>query len=464
MIFVIFKKGKEMFVRQLSKVIGLSMMLALLPTQAADLRLHGSNTVGETLAPTLIEAWLTKEGYQDIQVREKAPQEHIISAKDDAGKTITVELEAHGSSTGFADLMARKTDVAMASRPVKGKEINKAKSIGLGDLGDLKQETVIALDGLAIIVHPTNPINQLSIEQIQGLFTGKTKSWNALGASGKVRLLTRDDKSGTYDTFKSLVLRGVPLAGNAERYESTNELAEKVANDPQAIGFVGLAGVGQSKAILVADGVAALPPSEAAVAVEDYPLARRLYLYASNKPSELAQSFLTFAISQEAQALVGRTGFVSQNINAYSTKVRGDMPDEYKELVDDAERLSVNFRFDSGDRLLQSKTMHDIQRLGEYLQRPENKGRYLRLIGFADESETTNYFSQVISNERADLIHALLLKEGVEASMVRGMGDAAPVANNNTQQGRAKNRRVEVWLGKTPLVAKLSNKMTTKQQ
>lgn len=453
-----------MFAGKLSKVFGLVLLLGMLPSQAADLRLHGSNTVGETLAPTLIKAWLTQEGYQNIKVVDQAPQERAIKGTNAEGKTITVELEAHGSSTGFADLLSRKTDVAMASRPVKSKEINQGKTTGLGDLGDLTQETVIALDGLAVIVHPQNPINQLSIDQIQGLFTGKTKSWQRLGASGPVRLLARDDKSGTYDTFKSLVLRGTPLAAHAERYESTRALAEQVAKDPHAIGFVGLAGVGASKAIHVADGVAALPPSESAVAVEDYPLARRLYLYASNKPSELAQSFLAFAISQEAQALVGDTGFVSQNINAYQTKIRNDMPAEYKELVDDAERLSVNFRFDSGDRLLQSKTMHDIHRLGEYLQRPENKGRYLRLIGFADESETTNYFSQVISNERADLIQALLLKEGVEASMVRGMGDAAPVANNNTRQGRAKNRRVEVWLGKTPLLTKLSKQMNASQQ
>ncbi len=150
-----------------------------------------------------------------------------------------------------------------------------------------ESEQVIAIDGLAVIVNPANPVQSLSVEQVARLFAGEIVNWRELGgANAAVELHARDDQSGTYDTFKELVLgsQGKVLGSSAARYESNDALSQAVSTRPGAIGFVGLASVGQSKALAITDGDSQpMPPSTALVATEDYPLSRRLFLYADPK-------------------------------------------------------------------------------------------------------------------------------------------------------------------------------------
>src|SRR5690606_21077080 len=124
---------------------------------------------------------------------------------------------------------------------------------------------VVALDGLAIIVHPDNPVTRLDIDSIRALFAGDIRNWRQVGGrNAPVRLAARDDKSGTYETFRMLVLGNASLAADAQRFESTDELAHRVASDPDAIGFVGLGGVGGARTLAIGD--AETPPLHPEVA------------------------------------------------------------------------------------------------------------------------------------------------------------------------------------------------------
>lgn len=414
---------------------------------AERLRLHGSNTIGERLAPALVQAWMAREGFTDIGLQRHAFEEVEIRGQREGVERV-VEIHAHGSSTGFADLASGHADIAMSSRPVKASDL--ALHPRLSGLAQPEQEWVLALDGLAIIVHPDNPLPELGIAQLSDLFSGRIRDWSQLDArlQGPVRLHARDDRSGTFDSFRALVLGDASLHAGSQRYESTEQLAAAVAADRQAIGFVGLSGLRGVRALPISDGGAALPPSIEDVAVEDYALSRRLYLYLPADADELAHDFARFALADAGQAVVEANGFVAQSVRGYAYPPRQDAPAAYRALVDGAERLSLNFRFGAGSRLVDSKTLRDLDRLATFMQQPQYRQRPLILLGFSDAVEVLPAMALFVSTDRADYIAQLLIQRGVDPARVRGLGGAAPVASNSSDLGRQRNRRVEVWLGR----------------
>ena len=154
------------------------------------LRVHGSNTIGAVLAPSLVVGWLQANGWRDIEKRIPAFDELVISAAQADGQRIQVELKAHGTSTGIKDLMAGTCDVAMASRAIKAEERSQfSLQYGL----DLAQrEHVIALDGVAVVVHPNNPLSNVNLATLRSIFTGAQNSWTTInGAPSKIRVLAR---------------------------------------------------------------------------------------------------------------------------------------------------------------------------------------------------------------------------------------------------------------------------------
>lgn len=410
----------------------------------AVLRLHGSNTIGARLAPALVRAYAETHGYV-ASGGESQGQESWLRLEHEQA-ILRVEIHAHGTGTGFAALRDGTADIWMASRPVTASEI--AQGAPLGPLDAPAQEHIVALDGLAILVHPSNPVATLGITQLADVFTGRTKDWAEVGgAPGPIVVHARDDRSGTYDTFQSLVLRDGRLSPRAIRYESSDQLAAAVAADPAAIGFAGLAAIGASKVLAISEpGTRALRPDTLAVATEDYALARRLFLYHRADPTPQVASFVEFALGPRGQAIAERVGFVAQEIRALRIAARDDIGGEYAGLTKDARRLTVNFRFSAGRSYLDGKSLRDLDRLVDWLRRNPSPGAELMLFGFADRNETNPVQALALSADRADFVAALLAARGAPPRRVRGVGDSAPVAADDTPAGRARNRRVEVWL------------------
>jgi phosphate transport system substrate-binding protein len=429
-----------------SFLAALLSIAAVTPARADDqLRLHGSNTVGQRLAPALVRAWAEERGYAVGETRRIVDEEILIPLAA-GGRTIEAHVHSHGTGTGFADLLAGKADFWMASRPINAAEL--AHAAPLGAITAPEQEHVIALDGLAIIVHPSNPISSITVAQVRDAFSGRIRDWAELGGRpGPIALYARDDKSGTFDSFNAMVLRGAAISPSARRYESTDQLAADVAADPRGLGFVGLAGVGRAKALAVSDtGTRPLAPSRLTVGTEDYVLARRLFLYNGPSPSPLAKDFIEFVLGPRGQRVVEQIGYVSQDVVALAVPPREDAPEEYRLLVDGAQRLSLNFRFGAGAAVLDNKALRDVARLEAFLRQPQNRGLDLILIGFADTSEINPYHALSLSTDRADFVASQLIPKGITPRRVRGVGGVAPVAAEDTDYGRAKNRRVEVWV------------------
>ncbi len=427
----------------------LLVLVLLLPPLAARadevlFRMQGSNTIGANLGPALVERWLRDElKAVDLRIKVTAENEKRISGRLPDGRRVAVDVAAHGSSTAFRGLASGEADIGMASRPIKDAEIARLRRIG--DFASPMAEWVIALDGIAVIVHPDNPLAGLDLATLADVFSGQIRNWRALGGRpGPIHVYARDDKSGTWDTFRHLVLgKRRPLIASARRFESNAELSDAVARDPNAIGFVGLPYVRRSRALPVAAGRArARLPTRFNVETESYALTRRLYLYASpDLDNAAARDFLDYAISIEGQVVAAGVGFVAQTVRPLTVTVPETCPDVLRELVAGARRLSVDFRFRREGLALDSRALRDLDRVADYLRHNRHVQKVM-LFGFSEDSRLPMH-NLALSEDRADAVERALRERGVTVHHVRGFGACNLVADT---RDLGRNRRVEVWI------------------
>ncbi|MBX8590809.1 phosphate ABC transporter substrate-binding/OmpA family protein [Pseudomonas cichorii] len=429
-----------------------SMTQAALPVATGNtpaLRIQGSNTINAQLGPALVEGLMRQQGLQALQrLPGTQPNETRVTGSTATGQAVVAEIAAHGSGTGFTALKAGSADIAASSRPIKDQEAQELKA--LGDLKSPESEQVIAIDGVAVILHPGNPLRQLSTLELARIFSGEIRDWQEVGGNaGEIHLYARDENSGTYETFKELVLtrNGKNLSRQARRFESSEQLSDAVSNDRNGIGFIGLPYVRHAKAVAVADGESkAMLPTVSLIATEDYPLSRRLYLYVPPKANhDWAQALVHFAQSAEGQAIVASNGFVAQTVQAMKVQATAQMPEDYQALTRKAERLSVNFRFAQGSARLDNKAQLDLRRVADYLKTHQKLDQQVTLVGFGD-AKSDSARATLLSRLRAMAVRRELQKSGVTFDEILGFGDEMPVAGNDADDGRIKNRRVEVWV------------------
>ncbi|MFI3045486.1 MULTISPECIES: substrate-binding domain-containing protein [Pseudomonas syringae group] len=425
--------------------------IAALPMASGDapvLRIQGSNTINAQLTPALVEELMRQQGMQAVRSLPSAVNELRVVGTTPTGQLVSIDIAAHGSGTGFSALKAGNTDIAASSRPIKDQE---AKDLaGLGDLKSAAGEQIIGIDGVAVILNPGNPLRQLDTVQLARIFSGEVKDWSEVGGNpGAIHLYVRDEKSGTYETFKELVLAkyGKQLAANALRFESSEQLSDEVSKDVNGIGFTGLPSVRHARAVAIADGESRpMLPTTSLIATEDYPLSRRLYLYVPPASHQRwAQALVHFAQSADGQAIVARSGFVAQTVQALKVQPTAQMPADYQALTRKADRLSVNFRFAQGSARLDNKAQQDLKRVADYLKAQDKLDQHVTLVGFGD-AKSDPARATLLSRLRAMAVRRELLKSGVTFREILGLGDEMPVANNDIDDGRIKNRRVEVWV------------------
>ena len=274
------------------------------PVSRVALQLHGSNTIGKELVPALCEEFLKFEGAISVQRKpgQKEDETDVDAVlQSQSTEPLTFEVQAHGSRTAFEDLATGKCDIGMSSRRITPEEARQCALAGLGDMFSPGCEIVLGLDGIAVFVNKSNPVKALSKQQLADIFSGKTTDWSQVGGNpGTINLYAGDENSGTFDTFKSLVLEGRPLSTKASRYENSAKLSDEVAADANGIGFTGMAFIRGSKPLAISvEGGTALLPTPFTVAAERYPLSRRLYLYVPANPrNDWTHKFVEFVLSE----------------------------------------------------------------------------------------------------------------------------------------------------------------------
>src|SRR5436305_4660034 len=192
----------------------------------------------------------------------------------------------------------------MASRPAKPEEIANGKAKGV----DMK-ETIVAYDGIAVIVNSANPIKGLTRKQVEQIFTGEITDWSAVGGSGgKVSVYTRNTSSGTYAEFKELAMKKRDYAPDSQKLAGNEQIAHEVGKNPNGVGYVGLA-------YTKASGIKVVPidgasPSKESVLGKAYPYARPTFFYTNGEPNGAARQFVDFTVSDAGQKIVEQVGFV----------------------------------------------------------------------------------------------------------------------------------------------------------
>jgi len=217
---------------------------------------------------------------------------------------VNITVSESGSGNGAKGIINGTCDVGTMSRPMKKSEKEAAQSAGC-----LPIEHIVAMDGIAIVVHRSNPMNDITIEQIRDVYTGKITNWKELGGPDRpVVVISRDTNSGTYETFESLVMRKEKMAGKTEYVGSNGAVRQRVLSTEGAIGYVGLAFREGVKPVKV-NGSEATPETVAAMT---YPIARPLYMYTNGRPKQGTPlyDFITLSDTPEGKKIVEDTGFV----------------------------------------------------------------------------------------------------------------------------------------------------------
>lgn len=229
---------------------------------------------------------------------------------------VRISVTGGGSGTGIAALINGTVDIANASRQIKQEEIEKAQSNGVDPV-----EFVIARDAIAVIVHPENPVSELTLQQISDIYSGKITNWQEVsGEDRPVVRLSRETNSGTHVYFLETVLRlgekenKTLFSRDTLLLPSSEGIIAEVRQNPNAIGYDGLGYVPHDlKMIAIAKepGGEYVLPSVETVNNATYPIARDLYMYTAGEPTGIVRTYLEWIMkSNEAQGIVKELGFV----------------------------------------------------------------------------------------------------------------------------------------------------------
>jgi phosphate transport system substrate-binding protein len=283
--------------------------------------------IRNTLATALLAGLLgacAPEGTPESGGAAVAPAHLSIKGSDTMVHLVTAWAEAYmaahpeaqisvtggGSGTGIAAMINGTTDVCMASRKVKPREVELARERGVEF-----HEVVVARDGIAVVVHPENPVEELTLDQLRQIFNGTLRDWKQVGGPKRpLQVLSRESNSGTYVFFNEHVLRKDDYAREARLMPSNAAIVQAVSQDRGSIGYVGL-GYAEGAPVRIvrvkADAASpAVAPSLTTVRDGSYPIARPLHLYANGEPKGLARDFIEFALSPEGQRIVRETGYI----------------------------------------------------------------------------------------------------------------------------------------------------------
>jgi phosphate transport system substrate-binding protein len=206
---------------------------------------------------------------------------------------VQVEVLGNGSQAGLQELKAGKVDLAAVSWKADGEEV----PAGL-------RAVPVARDGIAVIVHPSNRITDLTLTQVRSLYRGEIQDWKALGGPAlETSVISREDGSGTRNAFEAAVMGGERVTFNAQVMPTTQAVVELVRRHPEAVGYVSMSALTDTVRAVPVEG---LLPTPANVRDGSYHLTRHLYLFMPTGPAPEVARFLDFIHSAEGQAIIGR--------------------------------------------------------------------------------------------------------------------------------------------------------------
>ena len=270
--------------------------------------------------------WTRDEGHAGISIKGSDTMIHLVSAWADAymrqSPQAAVTATGGGSGTGFAALLNGTTDICISSRPITGEELREAAERGIHPV-----EIPVALDGIAVILHADNPVHELALEELRGIYTGRITNWHEVGGNNsenhdrRIVALSRESSSGTYLFFQDRVMNRANYAGSIRLMTATSAMMHSISTDAGAIGYVGLGYTEQTGTSIRTAAIrrdarsAAVLPTEETVISGEYPIVRTLRFYTDDEPAGTVRDFIGFCRSPAGQQIVRRAGYVPVPVN-----------------------------------------------------------------------------------------------------------------------------------------------------
>ncbi len=266
-------------------ILALIALSAVTLASAQKLVIKGSDTLGAKLVPTLAEDYKASH------------------------PGVSFEIAAEGSTTGISAIIDGTAQIGMSSRRAKPTEISAAQAKGVS-----LKPTIVAYDGIAVILNAANPVAGLTKRQVEQIFAGDITDWSAVGGgAGKISIYTRNTSSGTYSDFKALAMKNRDYASSSQKMAGNEQIVAEVAKNPSGIGYVGLAYMGESGIqVATVDGAS---PSKESVLAKKYPYARPTFYYTNGEPTGEALKFVEFTLSAAGKQTVEKIGFVAPVAN-----------------------------------------------------------------------------------------------------------------------------------------------------
>ena len=292
----------------LSVLLGITLILSLAACAGTTVpEVTAAPTTAATAAPTAVPATSAapKVLSGTVATDGSTSMEKVIGALSEAfmeaNGNVTVTYNPTGSGTGIQAVQEGRCDIGLSSRGLKDEE----KASGL-------KETVLAYDGIAVIVNPANPVEDLTLAQIADIYTGKITNWSELGGSdSEIVLIGREAGSGTRSGFEEIV-EVKDLCQYRQELSSTGDVIATVAQNPGAIGYASLASVKDTVKAVKVGGVV---PGEETVKDGTYAIQRPFVLVTMEGVTlgEAAQAFFDYAVSKDANPVVIAAGVVPAN-------------------------------------------------------------------------------------------------------------------------------------------------------
>lgn len=221
--------------------------------------------------------------------------EKIAEIYMDMNPKVVLNVQGGGSTAGIKACREKAAQIGTSSRELRPEE---------GDLTKI----IIAKDGIAVIVHPQNPLNNLTIDQLQGIFSGKIRSWSQVGWNNKpIFFVNREEGSGTREAFEHLVMKKGEVSDEALVQDSNGSVREIIANNPQSIGYISFGIVNDQVKTL---SVNSINPTKETIKSNQYTLTRPFIFVLLGRPDPLAQQFVDFVLSKEGQQILEKEGLV----------------------------------------------------------------------------------------------------------------------------------------------------------
>jgi outer membrane protein OmpA-like peptidoglycan-associated protein/serine/threonine protein kinase len=418
--------------------------------QKAALRICGDKELCAQLMPSLVRGFLENANFENLS-QQKDEKGNIHITGNSQNKKDLFNIEPVHTKQAYEWLKYDRCDII-----VSGQKIMKSgQSQPLTKLEETElqpTEFLIAMDGIVAMVHPSNPLKYLTIQELQNIFSGKIKKWSFTDLKKDIHIYTTESESDIYYVFQNQFLEGKTIHTTRE-FGDLDALSRHLHKDPYGIGLCSLPFIYDNQPLAIADHeIDPVRPGYFSVSIDSYLMVRNIYLYTILvSSSEYVLPFVNFVQSNKGQSIVKQCGYVDCLVKALGSRrelwqkpFNKAVFNKLVKITRQTQKLSMNFYFKSNDYQLTAESSKKLKKLISWLKRKAGMLK-IYVIGYSD-SRGSYRQNCLVSLKRAENVAREMKTCGIYVDEIVTACEEFPIASNQTEAGRLKNRRVEVWV------------------